>query len=145
MSADFDAETWVYAGRRVLSTGKLGYAWLDGKLDTELLFGPHSKATVVGGIYNTEVKRDGDRTTMRLGQFTGERHPDDVRTALLQAKDRAAYEEQQQSAAERKLAADGPLEQALAPLLAIAATCKTYSQITALEAEVIRRLRRATR
>lgn len=135
--ADGEIETWTYVGRRFLTGNKIGYAWIDAT-DEEVMF-DKIKATVVGGLYEIEVVRGGDKLSVYKNtvKYVGPSGSDKDTVAKWAALDKAAYTEQQRRAVERKAAKE---DQPLANLtLAQVATMvrRSPSQRSAIIATVI--------
>jgi hypothetical protein len=133
------AERWTYGGHRVLD-GKRVHAWIDPS-GRELLYA-FKRATIwaIGSYYTAHVSRED--TTTRLHNtptYTGEQADDDLRRHLW-AADTAARAQLARLAQERNDARRNALDDALAPILAVAATLKTGPDRDAFTAYVLRRL-----
>ena len=131
-------EKWIYLGAYLTSSKKLLNNWLMGlnpDADPQGLWtGGHSY--IVGGIYDVQVLREGDKTS-RVGNpiWTGDIHDDDSLVSEWIVRDRGNKLRYKRIRAEKK--ADDSLEQALRPITQYAQKCRTAADRQALIAEVI--------
>ena len=79
-------ETWIYAGARILD-GKRVTLWRDQGGD--MITYPESEGWVIGGIYEVNVDRAGDRLTRSHPIFM-KRHPDADEITAWEALDHRA-------------------------------------------------------
>jgi hypothetical protein len=132
-------EVWTYAGRRVLH-GKRYHAWQDGT-GRERYYAK-SSAIMIGGRYTVSVEREGDRVSM-YGEprYTGD-YLDAQTRREMEALDIAAMAALAAQARERRDARQKALDDALQPLVDLAAKVSFGHERDALLAYVIRRLTR---
>jgi hypothetical protein len=132
-------EVWTYAGRRVLD-GKRYYAWQDGT-GRERYYAK-SSASVIGGRYTVSVGCEGDRVCM-YGEprYTGD-YLDAQTRREMEVLDIAAMAVLAAQARERRDARQKALDDALQPLVDLAAKVSFGHERDALLAYVIRRLTR---
>jgi hypothetical protein len=137
-------ETWTYAGVRVLD-GKRQHAWLD-PTGEELLFARTGGSMAVGSHYTAQViRRDDGRITLRgTPIYAGSAAGEATRLALW-AKHTAAQTRLELIRAERNAARRNALDEALAPLLEVAAGLRTGAERDALAAYILRRIQHAWR
>lgn len=141
---EFTTEEWLYQGRRLSRERKIVYAW-------HSLVGDHTyfftkvAGQVIGGVYEIPVKRTADEiyvrgapTFLRLSE-----HDTDEDRSVWQAQDRDAKAKQDAAAWEKRMAKTGGLDEALAPLLAVAAKCRTAAEVEALVAATSRAIWKA--
>ncbi len=97
-------ERWWYQGRRLLSRGDLGYAWLDAEGEQRAF--KRLKAGAVGCAYEVRVSHEGDVISLHGSPvFTdAPKHP---HTAEWEAEDRLSYTAEQVRKAEVRAARDG--------------------------------------
>ncbi|WP_203902852.1 hypothetical protein [Virgisporangium aliadipatigenens] len=133
-------ERWIYGGLRLNGTKQV-HAWLpeppaNTPLGEELWYG-HRGRWVVGGIYQANVARHEQRVSLhgRPSRWL-QRYEDRTAVGRWEVLDRQARDTVAQLALERRAAKDTALAEALAPLLAIAATLRTGEQRRALLAYV---------
>jgi hypothetical protein len=135
-------ERWVCIGTRLSHNDKRCNAWLTPAGDTKLYAGRESYVT--GAVYEVQVRHTPDGHTVRVGspRYVGSASVSDERLATWRAEEISDLAELARQARERKAKrdGDGPLEEAMAPLLAIAAQLRTSDQKNALIADVIRRM-----
>jgi hypothetical protein len=130
-------EVWTYAGRRE-SNGKRYYAWHDSQ--GEERFYAKVSAGTVGGKYAVMVTRDGERVSIYPEpRYTGEKVDEPTRQEM-EALDIAAMALLAAQARERNDARHRALDDAVAPLVAIAAKLRFGHERDAFLAYVIRRL-----
>lgn len=146
---DWPVERWTFLGTRVDAKSKKVHAWLEPGGRT-YWYPPHG-SPVIGGVYTTEVKRetktedDGKeyesvrRTDPR---YAGEMNPD-IDRAEYQARDHAAKIRLANIAAEKKESGYKALDEALQPLIDVAAKLRIGAERDALIAYVIRRINAA--
>jgi hypothetical protein len=132
-------EIWTYAGRRVLH-GKRYHAWQDGT-GRERYYAK-SSASMIGGRYTVSVGREGDHLSM-YGEprYTGQ-YLDAQTRREMEALDIAALAVLAAQARERRDARQKALDDALQPLVDLAAKVSFGHERDALLAYVIRRLTR---
>ncbi len=132
-------EVWTYAGRRV-SHGKRYHAWQDGS-GRERYYAK-SAAVMIGGRYTVTVSREGTNTWLHgEPHYTGEYA--DARTRReMEALDIAAMAALAAKTRERNDARRKALDDALQPLVDLAAKVSFGHERDALLAYVIRRLTR---
>jgi hypothetical protein len=137
-------ERWTYAGVRVLD-GKRQHAWLD-PTGEELLFARTGGSMAVGSHYTAQViRRDDGRITLRgTPIYAGSAAGEATRLALW-AKHTAAQTRLELIRAERNAARRNALDEALAPLLEVAAGLRTSAERDALAAYILRRIQHAWR
>jgi hypothetical protein len=133
-------ERWIYGGLRLLDDKKV-HAWLpeltQGQpLGGELLY-QHKGSWVVGGVYQAMVSRFEKLVRLHGSPGPWQQRLDDAATVgRLELLDRQSRDALALIALERKAAKDPALAKAMQPLLEIAATLVTDSQIRALTAYV---------
>jgi hypothetical protein len=132
-------EIWTYAGRRALH-GKRYHAWQDGT-GRERYYAK-SSASMIGGRYTVSVEREGDRVSM-YGEprHTGD-HLDAQTRREMETLDIAAMAVLATQARERRDSRQKALDDALQPLVDLAAKVSFGHERDALLAYVIRRLTR---
>jgi hypothetical protein len=136
------AETWTYGGIRAGKDGKRRYAWLDPGGD-ELLFASTGGRPAIGSLYTARVTRTDSGITLHgTPEYTGSQASPETRQALW-AKHTLAQTRLETLRAERDAARRNALDEALAPLLELAAPLRTGAQRDALAAYVIRKLHEA--
>lgn len=145
-SPDLVIERWVYGGLRLGDGGYKCHAWSVEGSDMEPLFG-HKRAGLwaVSGIYTVTVTRDDGTVYLHDPQsacFAG-RVDDQTERECLEAADLATRTHLAAVAFERKAKADPALDQALAPLLAVAARLGSQLQVRTLLAYVIEKVHSA--
>ncbi len=130
-------ENWTYGGRRVLE-GKRYHAWQDGT-GRERYYAK-SAATVIGGRYVVTVSREG-RNTWLHGEprYTGEQVDERTRREM-EALDIAAMAVLAAKTRERNDARRKALDDALRPLVDLAAKVAFGHERDAFLAYVIRRI-----
>jgi hypothetical protein len=133
-------EQWTYTGIRVNRKGKRACAWLDPD-GAELLFIERTADHVIGATYEATVRRQGDGLSL-FGQprFVASRDPGDPRPAVWEVQSRAARVRLMTASRERQAAKKSALDEAIAPLEAIAAKLRTEDEMVTLIAMVSRRL-----
>jgi hypothetical protein len=136
------AETWTYGGIRAGKDGKRRQAWLDPGGE-ELLFASAGGRPAIGSLYAARVTRgDGGVTLHGTPEYTGSQADQTVRQALWTAH-ALAQTRLETLRAERDAARRSALDEALAPLLELAAPLRTGAQRDALAAYVLRRIHEA--
>jgi hypothetical protein len=137
---DWPTERWTFAGTRVNAKGKRVHAWLEPG-GSAYLYAPKG-SPVIGGVYTVQVKREDDSVRRTEPQYDGEINPD-IDRAELQARDHAAKVRLAGIAAERKQGGYQALDEAIEPLVKVAAKLRTGAERDALIAYVTRRLNAA--
>jgi hypothetical protein len=136
------AETWTYGGIRAGKDGKRRHAWLDPDGE-ELLFASAGGRPAIGSLYSARVTRGDDGITLHgTPEYTGSHADQAVRQALWTAH-ALAQTRLETLRAERDAARRSALDEALAPLLELAAPLRTGAQRDALAAYVLRRIHEA--
>lgn len=145
-------EIWVSVGIRLSADGKRCSAWMppEGESDRDiLLYGERAGSYVIGGRYEVTVSRrpvDGRVITTRHSdpKFVGKDHyPDpELKTTWQQweADSLVAERELSRRGMERKMKQVQALDEALEPLLDIAAKFRTGKDRDAFAAYVLRRI-----
>jgi hypothetical protein len=135
-------ETWTYGGVRVGPGGKRVFAWLDAGGE-QRLFSRTGARMAVGSQYEVRVSR-GEDTLMLHGTpaYAGSAAPEAVRRALW-AEHAVAQARLEMIRAERSAARRSALDEALAPLLELAAPLRTGPERDALAAYILRKLHTA--
>lgn len=133
------SETWTYGGIRVDKNGRKWHAWLD-ESGTERWFGRTGGQMAVGSHYTVTVSRPAGTITVHgTPAYAGTRADDDTRRALW-TEHTLAQTRLETLRAERNAARSNALDEAIAPLLKLAAPLRTSAERDALAAYVIRRL-----
>ena len=137
------AEQWRWMGARIGKDGKQSNLWLDAK-GRERWF-PVKRTTEggqPGGWYTAEVTRaEGETVTLHgRPEFARAAERGDEDAARWAAEDRVARVEMRRLALERSARRRDPLDEALAPLLEIAARLRTGNERDALGVYVLRRI-----
>lgn len=136
MTDNFTPAEWAYLGRRLPSDGKTKpwHAWQD-ETGRELHY--TDGAAVIGGIYEVEVLREEESVRARIkgAKYLG-RKVDADEVARNEALDAGTRQELARQAAERKHARSSELDEALAPVLRIARSCRTRHEATMLASVV---------
>lgn len=123
--AESATERWHYAGVRVLAGRKKGHAWVT-PAGKELYYGAkNNSGGIIGAGYDAEVSRaqgpKGTVTTLHgTPRFAVPAAPGDDRVADWAAQDKAAKAELELETLKRNAKRIDPLDEALAPLLALA-------------------------
>ncbi len=132
-------ETWTYGGIRADKHGKRWHAWLDTAGD-EHWFSRTGGQMAVGSHYTVQVSRhDGTLTLHGIPGYAGTRADQDTRRTLW-TEHTLAQTRIETLRAERNDARRNALDEAIAPLLELAAPLRTGAQRDALAAYVIRKL-----
>jgi len=133
-------EQWTYGGLRVGKGGKRRHAWLDPG-GAELLFSGTGSGAAIGSHYTARVTRDDDGAITLHGtpEYAGTQAGEPARRALW-AADTLARTQLETLRAERDDARRNALDEAITPLLEVAAPLRTSAQRDALAAYVIRKL-----
>lgn len=135
-------ETWTYGGIRASADGKRRYAWID-PAGEEHWFSRTGAQMAVGSHYTVQVSRhDGTITLHGTPGYAGSAADEATRRALW-TEHTLAQTQIEVGRAERDAARRNALDQALAPLLEVAAGLRTGAQRDALAAYVIRKLHNA--
>jgi hypothetical protein len=137
-------ERWVYLGQRLARDGRLVHCWRDPS-GSEGLW-PKLAGRVVGGAYQVRVLR-GESGGARAypPESLNELDLDGDEVLILQARDQADRLEKRKNDAEKRMAKPGELDHALRELEAIAANCRSFPEIDALQAVVRARINTAWR
>ena len=136
------AEVWTYGGVRVGQGGKRVHAWLDASGE-ELLFSRTGARMAVGTQYTVSVSRhDGTITLHGTPAYAGSAADEATRRAAW-AEHTVAQTRLEMIRAERNDARRSALDEALAPLLELAAPLRTSAERDALAAYIIRKLHNA--
>lgn len=139
---EYVTETWTYAGQRVGSDRKRWGAWVDGEGKVRLYAEARAAHYVVAGRYEVQVRHADGKTWRRPDpQYTGER--DDSRAAEHATADHIARIKLAAAKVERSHLKQDALDDALAPLMKLAAAYRNQSDQDALAAYVIRQLHAA--
>ena len=137
-------ERWTYAGVRVLD-GKRQHAWLD-PTGEELLFSRTGGSMAIGSHYTAQViRRDDGRTILRGTPVYAGPAADETTRRRLQAEHTAAQTRLELIRGERNAARRNALDEALAPLLEVAAGLRTSAERDALAVYILRRIQHAWR
>lgn len=137
------AETWTYGGIRADKDGKKWHAWLD-PAGEEHWFAKTGGRMAVGSRYTAQVtRRDGGAITLHgTPEYAGSQADGETRAVLWTAHT-LAQTQIETLRAERDAARRNALDEAIAPLLDLAASLRTGAQRDALAAYVIRKLHNA--
>jgi hypothetical protein len=139
-------ERWIYGGLRLGTGNHKCHAWSTEGSDHELLFRhKRSGSWAIGGIYLVTVTRDDGKVYLHDPQsatFAG-RAGDLTERGRLEAMDLATRTELAAITLQRKAKTDPALDEALQPLLAIAAQLPTQIQVRALIGYVTEKLHSA--
>jgi hypothetical protein len=138
-------ETWTYAGVRVSSDGKREHAWLDASGE-ERFFRRTGASMAVSSHYTVQVTRRDDGTITIHGTpvYAGPAADEATRRGLW-AEHTAAQTRLELIRAERNAARRNALDEALAPLLEVAAGLRTSAERDALAVYILRRIQHAWR
>jgi hypothetical protein len=134
-------ETWTYGGVRVGQGGKRLFAWVDAGGE-ELLFSRTGARMAVGSQYTVRVSRRGTITLHGTPAYAGSAADEATRRAVW-AEHTVAQTRLEMIRAERSAARRSALDEALAPLLELAAPLRTSAERDALAAYVLRKLHNA--
>jgi hypothetical protein len=144
----YTAETWRWMGERVGAKGDRRNVWQD-PAGEALYFAakPSTAGGVVGGYYTAAVQRHDDAKSLSLRSVQFARPPGrgDALADQWRAEDRAAKARVSARRRERDAARANELDEALAPLLAIAANLRTHADQEALMMLVLRKMNNAWR
>ncbi len=133
-------ERWIYGGIRVLD-GKRVHAWIDPAGRERLYAHKRGGHWAIGSYYTARVTRNGPHTALYgAPAYSGDGYADDELRRRLWAEDIAARAQLTLLTQERSDARRNAIDEALAPLLAIARTLKTGADRDAFTAYVIRHL-----
>jgi hypothetical protein len=136
------AETWIYGGVRVGKGGKRLHAWLDAGGE-ELLFSRTGARMAVGSRYTVRVSRHDGTITLHGTPAYADSAADEATRRTLWAEHTVAQTRLEMIRAERNAARRSALDEALAPLLEVAAPLRTSAERDALAAYVLRKLHTA--
>lgn len=137
----FTRETWVYTGVRRTAEGKARQSWRDeaGKV----YYYPGRYGTLVtGGYYTVDVNRSDGSLTRYAPVYTG-RRVDAEERAALEAQEFGVKTRLAREARERKDRKDSALDEALRPLLAVAAKLNGITDRDALARYVTAKIHQA--
>ena len=133
-------ETWTYGGIRAGKDGKKWHAWLDQAGEEHWFARTGGSRMAVGSRYTAQVTRRDDGITLHgTPEYAGSQADREARAALWTAHT-LAQTRIETLRAERDAARRNALDEALAPLLDLAAPLRTGAQRDALAAYVIRKL-----
>ena len=137
------AETWTYGGIRADKDGKKWHAWVD-PAGEEHWFARTGSRMAVGSRYTAQVtRRDGGAISLHgTPEYAGSQADGETRAALWTAHT-LAQTRIETLRAERDAARRNALDEAIAPLLELAAPLRTGAQRDALAAYVLRNLHNA--
>ena len=137
-------ETWTYGGIRADKDGKKWHAWVDPNGEEHWFARTGSGRMAVGSCYTARVtRRDGGGITLHgTPEYAGSQAGRETRASLW-TEHTLAQTRIETLRAERDAARRNALDEALAPLLALAAPLRTGAQRDALAAYVIRKLHNA--
>jgi hypothetical protein len=138
-------ERWTYAGVRVSKDAKRQYLWLD-PTGEELILARAGGSLAVGSSYTVLVIRRDDGTIAVRGTpvYAGLAADEATRGALWAAHT-AAQTRLELIRAERNAARRNTLDEALVPLLEVAAGLRTSAERDALAVYVLRKIQHAWR
>jgi hypothetical protein len=136
-------EMWTYGGIRADKDGKKWHAWVD-PAGEEHWFARTGSRMAVGRRYTAQVTRrdDGAITLHGTPEYAGSQADGETRAALWTAHT-LAQTRIEALRAERDAARRNALDEAIAPLLELAAPLRTGAQRDALAAYVLRKLHNA--
>ena len=136
-------ETWTYGGIRADKDGKKWHAWVD-PAGEEHWFARTGSRMAIGSCYTAHVTRrdDGGISLHGTPEYAGSQADGETRAALWTAHT-LAQTQIEALRAERDAARRSALDEAIAPLLELAAPLRTGAQRDALAAYVIRKLHNA--
>ena len=135
-------ETWTYGGIRAGKDGKKWHAWVD-PAGEEHWFGSTGGRMAVGSRYTALVTRRDDGISLHgTPEYAGSQADRETR-ATLWTEHTLAQTRIEAMRAERDAARRNALDEAIAPLLELAAPLRTGAQRDALAAYVIRTLHNA--
>jgi hypothetical protein len=138
-------ERWTYAGVRASPDGTRQHAWLDPSGE-ELLFRRTGGSMAVGSHYTALViRRDDDSIALRGIPVYAGSAADEATRLVLQAEHTAAQTRLELLRAERNAARRNALDEALAPLVEVAAGLRTSAERDALAVYILRRIQHAWR
>jgi hypothetical protein len=135
-------EVWTYGGVRVGNNGKRLHAWLDPGGE-ELLFSRTGARMAVGSHYTVQVSRRDGTITLHGTPTYADSAGDEAARRALWAEHTVAQTRLEMIRAERNAARRSALDEALAPLLEVAAPLRTSAERDALAAYVLRKLHTA--
>jgi hypothetical protein len=136
-------ETWTYAGVRVSRDGKRRHAWLDPSGE-ELTSSRTGGSMAVGSHYTVTVTRSDKVIIHGTPVYAGSAAGQATRRALW-AEHTAAQTRLELIRAERNAARRNALDEALAPLVELAAGLRTSAERDAFAVYVLRQLQNAWR
>jgi hypothetical protein len=138
------AETWTYGGIRADKDGKKWHAWVDPAGEEHWFARTGGGRMAVGSHYTAQVtRRDGGGISLHgTPEYAGSQAGRESRAAL-QTEHTVAQTRIEALRAERDAARRNALDEAIAPLLELAAPLRTGAQRDALAAYVLRQLHSA--
>jgi len=137
-------EMWTYGGIRADKDGKRWHAWVDAAGEEHWFARTGAGRMAVGSHYTAQVtRREGGGITLHgTPEYAGSQAGQETRAALW-TEHTLAHTRIEALRAERDAARRYALDEALAPLLDLAAPLRTGAQRDALAAYVIRKLHSA--
>ena len=133
-------ETWIYGGIRADKDGRKWHAWVDAAGEEHWFARTGGGRMAVGSCYTAQVtRRDGGISLRGTPEYAGSQAGQETRAAL-QTAHTLAQTRIEALRAERDAARRSALDEAIAPLLELAAPLRTGAQRDALAAYVIRKL-----
>lgn len=130
-------ETWTYLGKRLNAEQKPVHVWRDHE-GQERVFNAKLKGDVVGGRYSLDVERHDDGSVSVKPSLTYVGTDPDRVAIVLEAKGWSAKAERK--ALERSVARRDVLDEAIQPLLAVAAKARSHDAKAAIVEYVARRI-----
>jgi hypothetical protein len=135
------AETWAYGGIRADKAGKRWHAWLDAAGQEHWFARTGGSRMAVGSHYTLRVtRRDDGAITLHGTPEYARSQADEATRRTLWTEHTLAQTRIESLRAERDAARRSALDEAIAPLLELAAPLRTGAQRDALAAYVIRKL-----
>jgi hypothetical protein len=134
-------ETWTYGGTRAGKDGKKWHAWLDAAGEEHWFARTGGSRMAVGSRYTAQVTRrdDGGISLHGTPEYARSQAGEETRRSLW-TEHTLAQTRIEALRAERDAARRNALDEAIAPLLELAAPLRTGAQRDALAAYVIRKL-----
>jgi hypothetical protein len=137
----FTRETWVYTGVRRTASGQARQSWRD-EAGRSYIYPGRYGHLVTGGYYTVDVNRADESLTRYAPVYTG-RRVDAEERAALEAQEFGVKAQIAREARERKDRKDSALNDALRPLLAVAAKLNGTADREALARYVAARIHQA--
>jgi hypothetical protein len=131
-------ETWTYMGARRGSKVSKVYVWRDERGEEMVYY--KLRASVIGGKYEIEVSRSGDKTTVSPDsvKYAGVNEEMSAEVAGWRVQNALTDESLSRERLERKdKSANGPFGDALEPLLKLYGTLRTRHDRIAFQAMVL--------